>query len=125
MKQRNKQLGFTLMELLIVVAIIAIIAAIGGSSYSYISKKKQVEGLIGNVNSALQTARSTAYDSGRTVTVCAVNNVTAILGNSTACQGNWSIFNNLALRANSGWVIFNDQNSDGNIDNNGASPKSL
>ncbi|WP_143274064.1 pilin, partial [Bradyrhizobium canariense] len=60
------QKGFTLIELMIVVAIIGILAAIAIPQYQSYVAKSQVNRVIGEL-SALRTAAETCLNEGRTV----------------------------------------------------------
>src|SRR5215469_2877214 len=97
----KRQRGFTLMELLVVMAIVAILLGLGVPSFRYITNayrmSAEVNGLLGD----LQFARAEAIREGQTVTVCASTNGTACTGG-----GNWA----------SGWIVFSDPNSNQTVD---------
>jgi type IV fimbrial biogenesis protein FimT len=89
----KRQLGFTLTELMVVTAIVAILLTIGVPSYRYVTNSyrmsSEVNGLLGD----LMYARSEALKEGQFVTVCAsVNGLT--------CSG--------ATAWNTGWVVFSN-----------------
>ena len=91
-----KQGGFTLTELLVVVAIVAILLSIGVPSYRFIGTSyrmsSEVNGLLGD----LMFARSEAIKEGQFVTVC-------VTVNGTTCSGNTSW--------NRGWLVFSNPNN--------------
>ena len=66
----TRQTGFTVTELMVVVAIVAILLGVGVPSYRYITNayrmSAEVNGLLGD----LQYARSEAIKEGQTVTTC-------------------------------------------------------
>jgi type IV fimbrial biogenesis protein FimT len=92
----SKQRGFTLAELLVVVAIVAILLTIGVPSYRYITTSyrmsSEVNGLLGD----LMFARSEAIKEGQFVTVC-------VTVNGKTCTGNTSW--------NRGWLVFSNPNN--------------
>src|SRR5215472_4830799 len=97
-----KQAGFTLMELLVVVAIVAILLGIGVPSYRYITNSyrmsSEVNGLLGD----LQFARSEAIKEGQTITACVSRDgATCDLGSVT-----WQ----------EGWIVFQDSNNNQTVD---------
>jgi type IV fimbrial biogenesis protein FimT len=97
-----KQRGFTLTELLIVMAIAAILLGIGVPSYRYITNSyrmsSEVNGLLGD----LQFARGEAIKEGQTVTVCVSRDgATCDLGSTT-----WQ----------EGWIVFQDPTNIGTVD---------
>jgi type IV fimbrial biogenesis protein FimT len=89
----KRELGFTLTEMLVVTAIVAMLLGIGVPSYRYITNSyrlaSEVNGLLGD----LQFARAEALREGQSVTIC-------VSANSTNCAGtvNWQ----------SGWVVFSN-----------------
>jgi type IV fimbrial biogenesis protein FimT len=89
----SKQRGFTLAELLVVVAIVAIMLSIGVPSYRYITASyrmsSEVNGLLGD----LMYARSEAIKEGQFVTVCVTVNGKTCSGNTSWDRG-WLVFSN-------------------------------
>lgn len=90
----KRQSGFNLTELVIVVAIVAILLSVGVPSYRYITNSyrmsSEVNGLLGD----LMYARAEAIKEGQPVTVC-VSNGTTCLG-TTAWASGWVIYSNPA-----------------------------
>jgi type IV fimbrial biogenesis protein FimT len=91
--------GFTLTEMLVVTAIVAILLSVGVPSYRYITNSyrmsSEVNGLLGD----LMYARAEAIKEGNSVTVCASANSTSCSG-AAAWQSGWIIFSNPANGAN-------------------------
>jgi type IV fimbrial biogenesis protein FimT len=97
-----KQDGFTLTELLVVTAIVAILLGVGVPSYRYITNSyrmsSEVNGLLGD----LQFARGEAIKEGQTVTVCVSRDgANCDLGSVT-----WQ----------EGWIVFQDPTNLGTVD---------
>ena len=93
----TRQTGFTVTELMVVVAIVAILLGVGVPSYRYITNayrmSAEVNGLLGD----LQYARSEAIKEGQTVTICvSTEGATCARGTNV----NWG----------SGWIVFSDPN---------------
>jgi type IV fimbrial biogenesis protein FimT len=91
----KRQLGFTLTELMVVTAIVAILLSIGVPSYRYITysyrMSSEVNGLLGD----LMYARSEAIKEGQWVTTCAsVDGLTC--SGATAWNTGWIVFSNPA-----------------------------
>jgi type IV fimbrial biogenesis protein FimT len=98
----KRQGGFNLTELMIVVAIVAILLSIGVPSYRYITNSyrmsSEVNGLLGD----LMFARSEAIKEGVTVSACVSSNQTSCDTGSTTWQ--------------EGWIVFQDLNGDQTVD---------
>ncbi|WP_293641502.1 GspH/FimT family pseudopilin [Polaromonas sp.] len=90
--------GMTLIELMVAIALVAIIMAIGVPSYRYITYSSRIAGEINSLLGDLQFARSEAAKEGVPVTVCASTD-------GTSCSGSaaWS----------SGWIVFVDNSTAG------------
>ncbi len=99
----NRKSGFTLIELMITVALAAIVMTIGIPSFRTAilnnSRTAQVNEFIGVLN----LARSEATKRGMRVTIC------RRLNDTTCATDTTSIWEN-------GWIAFVDQNQDGVID---------
>ncbi|HEY3658680.1 MAG TPA: GspH/FimT family pseudopilin [Steroidobacteraceae bacterium] len=101
MLSKRSNVGFTLLELVTVMLIVAIVAAIGLPSFKYVTNSNrmamEINGLLGD----MQFARSEAIKEGLPVTVCASTNA----ADCDAGAGNdqW----------HSGWMIFLDTNGNG------------
>jgi len=91
------QRGFTLTELMVVLAIVAILLVVGVPSYQYITNANRMSGEINALLGDMQYARIEAIREGNPVTVCAGNGTTAA-PIPTACAGtpNWQ----------GGWLVW-------------------
>lgn len=97
MKRQN---GFTITELLVVMAIVAILLGIGIPSYRYITNSYRLSAEMNSLSGDLQYARIEAVKQGQPVTVCTSTN-------GTGCTGTpWS----------RGWIVFPDLNSNNQVD---------
>jgi len=93
----HPQRGFTMLELVVVMSIVAILMAIAIPSYRYVTNGNRIAAEINGLLGDLQYARGEAIKEGQTVTVC-------VSSNGSACTGgtNWQ----------NGWIVFSDVNSD-------------
>lgn len=93
------QRGFTLAELLIVVAILALLAGIGVPAMRELAQNNRQTGAVNELIAALQLARSESItrnvNAPATVTVCSSNN-------GTTCGGTWA----------NGWIVFRNDGCD-------------
>jgi type IV fimbrial biogenesis protein FimT len=71
--------GFTLVELMVVIMIVAVLLALGTPSYRYVTNANRVSSEVNALLGDLQFARSEAIKEGATVTVCPTANPTAAL----------------------------------------------
>lgn len=89
--------GFTLTEMMVVIAIVAIMFAIAIPSYRYVSTSYRTSAEINGLLGDLMYAREEAVKEGQPVSACISNN-------GTACAGaSWA----------QGWIVFSDSNGDG------------
>lgn len=97
--------GFTLVELLVVLAVGSILLAIAVPGYGFLVNTSRVAAVTNDLVGALQLARSEAIKRGTRVTVCRTSNPMAVqpLCDSAA---NW----------HEGWLVFVDDGSRGVID---------
>jgi len=109
MKNRKSQPGFTLMELLVTIALVAIFAVIAVPSYRALTADNQIVGALNDFANALGAARAEAVARGQTVVVCPSNDpyATPPSCNTTA---------NGPQEWNQGWISFVDANSNGKLD---------
>jgi len=96
--------GFTLIEAVSVMAIAAILLAIGVPSFRYVTTSNRMSSDINGLLGDLQFARAEAIRQGLPVTVCATTD-------QASCA-------NSALAWNSGWLIFADPANTGVVDAN-------
>lgn len=102
--------GFTMTELLIVMAIAAILLTIGIPSFQYVTNSNRVSTELNGLVGDLQYARSLAVKEGLPVTVCASSDQQTCSGQST-WQGGWIVFPNpdLDQQVNNGEVVMRAQ----------------
>jgi type IV fimbrial biogenesis protein FimT len=87
------QAGYTLTELMTVMAIVAILLAIGVPSYKYITTSYRMSSEVNNLLGDLMLARGEAIKEGQGVTVCVSSNGTSCTGGSS-WQNGWIVFSN-------------------------------
>ncbi len=95
------QKGFTLTELMVVTAIVAILLGIAIPSYKYLTTSYRLSAELNDLVGDLQLAREEALKEGVTVTVCPS-------ANGTGCTGGteWNV----------GWIVFSDPNANATVD---------
>jgi type IV fimbrial biogenesis protein FimT len=102
---RKASAGFTLIEILTVITIVAILFALGVPSYQYVTNSNRISGEVNGLLGDMQYARSEAIKEGQTVTVCSSANSTTA---APTCSGTaaWQ----------SGWIVFADANGNATVD---------
>ncbi len=89
----RRQNGFTLTELLVVTAIVAILLSIGVPSYRYITNSYRMSSEVNNLLGDMMYARAEAIKEGNYVTVCASSDQATCSG-SGSWQNGWIVFSN-------------------------------
>lgn len=102
---RDKVSGFTLVELLITLAIATILLTVGVPAFQSLVKDKRMDKTVQTLITDLEIAKSEAMTRNQSVIVCRHNGATAT---PTACDNSadWK----------DGWVIFVDTNADNKVD---------
>lgn len=95
--------GFTLIEAMVVVAIIAILAAVAGPDMVQFMRARQLESAARKIGTAAQFARSEAIKRNAPILLCAG---TGGVCRATPGAGDWT----------EGWLICYDRNADGTCD---------
>jgi type IV fimbrial biogenesis protein FimT len=98
---RRRSMGFTVIELMVVVAIIAIITIFGIPSYKSVTTQNRMAGEINDLTTDIELARSTAVKQGLPVTICPSTDPTASpSGTTPSCTA--------SSEWNTGWIVFVD-----------------
>jgi type IV fimbrial biogenesis protein FimT len=102
--ERERIAGFTLVELVTVITIVAVLMALGVPSYQYVTNANRISSEVNGLLGDMQYARSEAIKEGQTVTICSSANSTSA---APTCSGvpAWQ----------SGWIVFSDVNGNGAI----------
>jgi type IV fimbrial biogenesis protein FimT len=98
---KQNQSGFTLMELLVAVAIAGILLAVGMPSMREFIQNGRITAVTNELVGTLMVARSEAIKQSTQVCVCPSTTVNAAIP-ACAANGNWE----------SGWIAFSDFNGD-------------
>lgn len=92
--------GFTLVELMVVLAVVAILLGVAGPYFTEYIKNNRISGQSNSFHSALMLARSEALARITRVTACSSSN-------GTSCaSGGWE----------QGWIVFVDSDNDAVVD---------
>lgn len=97
----NKSYGFTLIELMITLAIVAIVLAIGVPSFQGMMRDNRLATQTNTFLAALNLARSEAIKRGRRVTLCKS-------ASGATCEGGGGY--------QQGWIVFVDPNDNAVVD---------
>jgi type IV fimbrial biogenesis protein FimT len=98
-RSTSRQSGFTLVELIISIAIVAVIAGLGIPSFVDMIRDNDMVSRANSVMAGVQLARSEAIKRSRPVSICPSTDGATCTGG-----GNWA----------AGWIVFTDTNSTGN-----------
>ena len=101
-KKTKYQTGFSLIELMIALVIIAILAAIATPSFNEMISNNRILSQAQDMTNGFKLARSEAIKRGSAVSVCPSTN-------GTACSGSNSL--------DAGWIIFIDSTGPGVVEN--------
>jgi type IV fimbrial biogenesis protein FimT len=88
--------GFTLVEMLMTMAIAAIVTAIAVPSFRYVTNSNRIASEINGLLGDLQLARAEAIKEGRNVTVCISDGSSCTHPNPAAWQNGWIVFSDPA-----------------------------
>lgn len=99
----NRSRGFTLIELMVTITILAVLAAMAAPSFNSAILSNKLTGFANSFVASAQLARSEAIKRNAVVRVCRSAD-----GASCASSGTWQ----------QGWIVFNDIDNDGVVDTN-------
>jgi len=96
----TKAAGFTMFELIITIAVVALVVALGIPSFQEIIRNNRMTTTVNAMVSALNMARSEAIKQSQRVVVCPTSD-------QATCSNDW----------NDGWMVFSDADGNGALDN--------
>jgi type IV fimbrial biogenesis protein FimT len=97
----NRLSGFTLVEMLMSVAVVAILLVIGIPSFRFVTNSNRIAAEINGLLGDMQYARSEAIKEGQPITVCVSTNATSCAIGNNNWQNGWIVLNaatNVILR---------------------------
>ncbi|MEH6558755.1 MAG: GspH/FimT family pseudopilin [Oceanicoccus sp.] len=101
---RSQIKGFTLVELMVALAIMAILVMAAAPNFSAAVKRNRIESQLKDLSGHVKLARSEAISRSRTVTICRSSDQATC--STAAPVGDWSI----------GWITFLDLNGNATVD---------
>ena len=101
MPPKRRNFGYTMMELVMVMAIVAILASIAIPSFQYVTSSNRLSSEVNGLLGDMQFARSEAVKEGQTVTICS-----SVDGATCAASPDWQ----------HGWIVFLDTNNDQQVE---------
>jgi type IV fimbrial biogenesis protein FimT len=110
MQKSQKSFGFTLIELMVVLAIVAILTTLAAPSFKSLIQSNTISSAVNTFLGDMRFARSESIRRGGGVVMCRSDapeaaSPTCGTGSGSSSEG-WA----------SGWVVYMDQNSNGSID---------
>jgi type IV fimbrial biogenesis protein FimT len=105
MDRRSKIQGFTLLELMVVIAIAGVLMAMALPSFQNTLRSNRLATTTNQLNAAIALARSEAIKSTQAAGLCPS-------ADGTTCGADW----------NAGWLIWRDVNRDGTLANDATEP---
>lgn len=105
MDRRSKIQGFTLLELMVTIAIAAILLTLALPSFQGTLRSNRLATTTNQFNAAIALARSEAIKTTLAAGLCPS-------ADGVACGADW----------NAGWLVWRDTNRDGNLANDGTEP---
>lgn len=101
LRSKKDSAGFTLVEMISVIAIISVLMAIGVPSYRSVTTSSRISTEVNSLLGDLQFTRSQALKQGQPVTACI-----STTGSTCSSSALWQ----------SGWIVFSDPNANGKVD---------
>ncbi|MET0047826.1 MAG: GspH/FimT family pseudopilin [Sedimenticola sp.] len=105
-KKRQNQTGVTIVELMVTLAVMVLLLAVGIPMFSSITANNRAAAQANSLITAMNLARSEAVKRTTPVTIRSKSS-SSMADTGTGTSANWA----------NGWIVFTDANSDGAINN--------